>query len=344
MIILGRYLVGLLFGLLTPTALLLGASIGGLRGETPMLVASIVVMLGWAVFAAGAIYSLTRAIPMLRGHGDAENTLRWTRRSLVYLMVLAPFTGLGLAFISFIDCGPIWIPNLYHWAGLVGTVLAFAAFYTLPVIARACLGHRPTAAQPSRWWVIALVSGLVAVLWGLAWLIPYLILRGSVEESQYAGAPGTFKLPWQAGESSWVIQGNDSGLNHNNDNSGQKFSWDFRRPCGSAVLAAEAGQVTAVTDTNDGIGGDNNGIEVTHADGSVASYLHIQNGSAVVAVGTMVQQGDGLARAGCVGNSLTGHIHFMVKSGGTTIPITFADVSTDDGIPRAWSSYTSGNR
>lgn len=343
MIVLGRYLVGLHLGLLLPAALLIGGALGGFRGAAPMVISTLLVLIGWIFFAVLVVYSLRVAIPLLKGQGDGDRALRWTRAILLYLVILAPVTGLGLAFVSFINCGPTWVPNFYHWAGFVATILGFAAWFTLPLFARLCLGSSPASAPARRWWVIALTCGLVALVWGLVWLIPFLMLRGSVDVTEYASATATYKLPWRGGEDSWVIQGTDSGLNHNNSNSAQKYSWDFRRSCGSAVEAAAAGTVTRVVDTNDGIGGDNNLVEVTQADSTVASYLHIQRGSAV-AVGTAVAQGDQVARAGCVGNSLTGHIHFMVKKGGVTIPVRFADVTEDDGIPRGWSSYTSGNR
>jgi murein DD-endopeptidase MepM/ murein hydrolase activator NlpD len=144
-----------------------------------------------------------------------------------------------------------------------------------------------------------------------------------------------------------VIQGNNSSLNHNNGNNGQKFSWDFRRRCGTPVLAARAGTIQSVTDTNDGMGGSNNQILVAQSDGTVASYLHIQQGSVPArfrTVGTVVNQGDEIAKVGSVGNSMTGHIHFMVKKGSSSIGVSFIDVPDDKGIPRTFHSYSSGNR
>ncbi len=147
-----------------------------------------------------------------------------------------------------------------------------------------------------------------------------------------------------------MIQGNNSSFNHNNANLGQKFSWDFRRRCGTPVLAARDGTIVMADDTHDGIGGTNNQIQVKQADGTVAFYLHIQQGSVPArfrTLGAPVKQGDEIARVGSVGNSLTGHIHFMVRPGATsttTIGVSFTDVSDDNGIPRTFGSYTSGNR
>ena len=114
------------------------------------------------------------------------------------------------------------------------------------------------------------------------------------------------------------------------------------------VLAARDGTIaTLPDDTHDGMGGPNNQVQVNQADGTIAFYLHIQKGSVPArlrTIGAIVKQGDEIAKVGSVGNSLTGHIHFMVKRGTTTIGASFTDVSDDNGIPRTFDSYTSGNR
>lgn len=318
------------------------AALGALRGETPMLLAGVVAALGWLGWAAWGLIEVGRAWPV-SGAGPQARLLAATRVWLLVLVWWAPAAGLVLAFVSFIDCGPIWIPNLLHWSGLGFAAVGLAALYTLPAVASAFSGA-PQEAAPSRpWWRIVVHCAGLALVWGLVWLIPYLaLLRDDVDPADYAGAPSGFLLPWPGEQDGWVIQGNNAGLNHNADHNSQDFAWDFRRECGTPVLAARAGEVSEVEDTNDGLGGDNNRIDVTHDDGSVASYLHIRRGSAVVAEGDGVSQGDPLARVGCVGNSLTGHLHFHVRSGGATIPVSFDDV--DGGVPRSFGSYTSGNR
>lgn len=341
---LGTYLVSVELAFLLLAAVLCGAGIAGLTGRTPMVISTLVMMACWLFLIVLLVYTLTLTVPLLSNSGSAEDALTWTRRLLIALVVIAPVTGLGLAFLAFVNCGPIWIPGFYHWMGLVAAVLGFAALFTLSPIATALLDRESPAAPPIRWWVMLLSAGLVVVIWGLAWLVPYLMLRGSIDETRYAAARADLLLPWPGGEDSWVIQGNNSGFNHKISNNSQEFSWDFRRPCGTAVLAALPGTVSAVTDTNDGIGGPNNLVSVSQADGTEASYLHIKQGSASVTVGQAVAAGDAIASVGCVGNSLTGHIHFMVKSGAATIPVKFADVTSDGGIPRTFGSYTSGNR
>lgn len=245
----------------------------------------------------------------------------------------------------------MWLPNLYHWCGMIATILGLVAFFLLPVVVSACVGESSDYATPHHWWWVVFMPAAVVLLWGLAWLIPYLILKGDINVSEYKAPDHVYHLPFPGGESSWVIQGNNSGLNHNNANFGQKFAWDFRRRCGTPVLAARTGKIAAVPDdTHDGIGGPNNQIQVVHTDNTVAFYLHIQKGSVPArlrTVNAIVNQGDQIAEVGCVGKSLTGHIHFMVRpslASGTTIGASFTDVSDDNGIPRAFGSYTSGNR
>src|SRR5258708_34714472 len=235
---------------------------------------------------------------------------------------------------------------------MIGTILGFLAFFLLPWFVRQCVDNTDYPTCHRWWWIVCTRLG-VAIVWGLAWLFPYLLLKGDITLSDYAASNHIYRLPFPGGESSWVIQGNNSSLNHNNNNSnsGQKFSWDFRRRCGTPVLAARKGTIkTLADDTHDGIGGTNNQITVDHGDGTVAFYLHIQKGSVPTRLRTIsavVNQGDEIAEVGCVGNSLTGHIHFMVRPGqmaSTTVGVSFADVSDDNGIPRTFGSYTSGNR
>lgn len=341
---LGGYLIGLQLGLMLFALGLCGAGIAGLTGRAPMVISTLLVLAAWLFLVTLLAYCLWLSVPLLSGNGSADGALAWMRRTLIGWVIVAPITGLGLAFLAFVDCGPVWIPSFYHWMGLAATVLGFVALFTQAPIVRALLGRASPSAPPVKWWVMLLSAGLVGLVWGVVWLVPYLLLRDSIDEAKYAASRADLLLPFPGGESSWVIQGNNSGYNHNTADNGQEFSWDFHRPCGTPVLAVLPGNVTTVTDTNDGIGGPNNLISVTHADGTVASYLHVRQGSAVVAVGQAVVAGDPLAQVGCVGNALTGHIHFMVKAGGATVPVRFADVADDAGIPRSWSSDTSGNR
>jgi hypothetical protein len=316
-----------------------------------MIASALLVIVLWGVFAGLTINAVRLASSVAKQAGSLTQALMWANRLFLTVTILSPVTGLALAFLAFVGCGPLWLPSLYHWSGMIGTILGFLAFFLLPVSVRACVGETDDYATFHRWWWVVFMPSAVAVLWGLAWLTPYLILKGDVNVSEYKAQDHIYQLPFPGGESSWVIQGNNSSLNHNNANSGQKFSWDFRRRCGMPVLAARAGKIAAPPDdSHDGIGGPNNQIQIIHTDNTVAFYLHIQKGSVPARLRTInaiVNQGDEIAKAGCVGNSLTGHIHFMVrpsKTSTTTIGVSFTDVSDDNGIPRTFGSYTSGNR
>jgi murein DD-endopeptidase MepM/ murein hydrolase activator NlpD len=155
-----------------------------------------------------------------------------------------------------------------------------------------------------------------------------------------------------------VIQGNNTSADHNAADLNQKFAWDFRRPCGSPLLAARSGNVVYAIHSNDGFGKDspNNQIQVLHPDGTVAVYLHLQQGSIpgnLFPTGgstPAVTQGQQIAKVGCVGISLTGHVHFEVRQNRAspitsvqTVGVVFADVADDNGIPRTFGTYTSGN-
>jgi hypothetical protein len=349
MIALGRILFAIHIVFLLLAAILIGGSIGGFLGSGYMIVSAVLVVVLWGVFAGLTINAIKLANGVANSSGNLTRALLWANRLFMIVTILSAVTGLALAFLAFVGCGPLWLSSLYHWAGMTGTILGFLAFFLLPVIVRACVGETDQYATCHRWYWVVFMPLAVVVLWGLAWLIPYLILKGDIKEGDYKAADRVYKLPFPGGESSWVIQGNNSSMNHNNDNNGQQFSWDFRRRCGTPVLAARDGTILKVTDSNDGMGGNNNEIQISQgqgADANVAHYLHIQKGSVPAkfkTVGAQVKQGDEIAKVGSVGNSLTGHIHFMVKKGGTTMAVSFTDVTEDKGIPRTFHSYKSGN-
>ncbi|MBN1203802.1 MAG: M23 family metallopeptidase [Myxococcaceae bacterium] len=330
--------------LLVYAAVMFGASFAGFLGETLMIVTAVVSLVVWGAFIGLTIRALLLAVAIRRGDGARlDASLRWTR-SLALTAALLSIGGAFLfAFGAFATCGPTWLSGLYHWGGLVGSVLGFVAWFAFPAIVRGPLAALGRSIPPLGWRAPLITGATVYGVWGLIWLIAWLVLRGSIDTGAYpARASSPYRLPYPGGERAWVVQGNNSSFNHEGR---EQHSWDFRRRCGTPVLAAREGTVRAVTDSNSGHGSGkpNNFVEVTHSDGTVGRYLHIAQDSATVTVGDRVRQGDRLASVGNVGNSLTGHIHFVVESGGRSIPITFRDVEEDSGIPRTFESYTSGN-
>ena len=327
------HLVNLLVGVVIGVG-----SIAGLTGGSYMIASAVVALLLWLTFIALSINAIR-----LAANGPDDDAYDWGQGLFLAGAILSIFTGLGLAFLSFVGCGPLFVSPLFHWTGLVGMVLFFAEYYFLPWVA--CWSSDGGSSRtPHAWWAPLVVCGSVALVWGLIWLIVYEKLSGSVDPSTYPKREASpYKLPFPGGESSWVIQGNNSHFNHTG---AEKFAWDFRRRCGTPVLAARAGTVSFVDDSHSGQGSNspNNKIVITHADGTQAQYLHFQQHSAKVKVSSKVSQGDTIALVGSVGNSLTGHIHFEVDKGGQSIPESFSDVTDDSGIPRAFKSYDSGNR
>jgi murein DD-endopeptidase MepM/ murein hydrolase activator NlpD len=60
--------------------------------------------------------------------------------------------------------------------------------------------------------------------------------------------------------------------------------------------------------------------------------------------GQKVRQGEVIAASGNVGISMLPHLHFDVTDQEDhLLPVTFADVESDGGIPRMFKRYTSGN-
>ena len=187
---------------------------------------------------------------------------------------------------------------------------------------------------------------LFALLVGLALIALYLLLTGPRDLDAYPPqATSPYRLPWPAGVTRFCIQGNRAVVSHREPS--REIAWDFVMPVGSDVLAARGGRVTRVVVTNDARGADapNNLISIDHDDGTSGWYLHLEKGGALVAVGDVVRQAQRIARSGNVGKSMLPHLHFEVRGpDGVTLPVSFADVTEDRGVPRMLHRYTSGNR
>ena len=149
-----------------------------------------------------------------------------------------------------------------------------------------------------------------------------------------------YKLPWKAGASRFIAQGNRSFISHRDFS---QYAWDFVMPNGTEILAARDGQVFEVEDGFDGIGLNSNFVIIRHNDGESSVYAHILHGGALIKVGDLVKRGQPIALSGMVGQTIFPHLHFSVinKKGTSSIPISFLDVQ--DGVPLAGQFYTSGN-
>lgn len=141
-----------------------------------------------------------------------------------------------------------------------------------------------------------------------------------------------YVVPWPAGSSYEVSQGNCGGATHNGRS---KYSYDFNMQIGSTVVAARAGNVYEVvedkSDDNGCLGGENH-IFIEHSDGSVAKYLHLTLNGSSVNVGDTVTQGQIIGVSGNTGCSGGAHLHFEVtvsRDDEISIPVTFSNVGSN---------------
>ncbi len=156
---------------------------------------------------------------------------------------------------------------------------------------------------------------------------------------------GGYLLPWDAGKTYEIVQGNDGTGTHFK---ARQYAFDFGLPAGTRVLATRAGTVWAVQDYS--VGGYT--VVISHEDGTRAVYAHLTVNSGLVKQGDSVLQGQPLAlsgRSGLDSNAIT-HMHFHVAKesakypeGFETVPIKFDDVKSDAGVPKQGKSYGSGN-
>jgi Peptidase family M23 len=172
----------------------------------------------------------------------------------------------------------------------------------------------------------------------------FFLFTGPHDLDRYPPAASSpYLLPWTGGVTRLCIQGNRAIVSHRG---WEEFAYDFAMPVGSSVCAARGGTVLNVDVEHDGNGrhADNNLIMVDHGDGTIGWYLHLRQGGSFVKPGQRVRQGEAIGASGNVGMSLLPHLHFDVTDdGGVLLPVTFADVASDAGIPRMFKRYTSGN-
>ncbi len=177
------------------------------------------------------------------------------------------------------------------------------------------------------------------------WFIPYfvfiLFFTGPEDLSKYPPRENSpYKLPWKAGVSRILSQGNRSFTSHQ----GLHFyAWDFVMPIGTEILAARDGVVIEIEENFSTVGLNGNHVYVRHPDGQNSGYFHLQHNGALVKPGDQVKQGQAIALSGMTGQTTLPHLHFAVFNSERTasLPISFQEVDT--GVPLAGRFYTSAN-
>lgn len=135
---------------------------------------------------------------------------------------------------------------------------------------------------------------------------------GSATVSEYKYAGGEFANPVEGGTISSKFGPRDTFATSNGASSSRWHkSIDIAAPAGTAIKSVQGGKVTA----NGWVSGYGWTIEVTHDNGYVSMYHHMQNQSSV-AVGTEVKQGQTIGNVGSTGNSTGPHLDLTITKDG----------------------------
>lgn len=138
---------------------------------------------------------------------------------------------------------------------------------------------------------------------------------GSATVSEYQYAGGEFANPVAGGTISSKFGPRDTFATSNGASSSRWHkSIDIAAPAGTAIKSVQGGKVTA----NGWVSGYGWTIEVTHGNGYVSMYHHMQNQSSV-AVGTEVKQGQTIGNVGSTGNSTGPHLDLTITKDGTPV-------------------------
>ncbi|TAF67700.1 MAG: M23 family metallopeptidase [Cytophagales bacterium] len=135
-----------------------------------------------------------------------------------------------------------------------------------------------------------------------------------------------YMFPFPEGKKHLLTQGYFGRYSHQNEH-----ALDFKMRKGSEVVAARGGLIIGVKEDSEKGGGsieysdDANFIEILHADGTIATYLHLNTKGSLVEIGDTVAQGQLIGYSGNTGWSTAPHLHFVVNK---PIKMSFESVAT----------------
>lgn len=162
-----------------------------------------------------------------------------------------------------------------------------------------------------------------------------------------AGVPARFSLPFAAGRTRLIAQGNNDPISH-----ADLYAWDFAMPFGEPVLAAAAGRVVATLATSPRNEPDTtnflfpaNFVRIDHGNGLIGYYAHLDTLGVTVVPGQYVVPGQVIGYASNTGPAIDPQLHFeVVDASGNSLPSAFHEVAYDGGVPSTGDEVTSANR
>lgn len=122
-----------------------------------------------------------------------------------------------------------------------------------------------------------------------------------------------YDLPFEVGRKVLVSQGYFGRFSHK-----KQYAIDFKVKKGTKVMAARAGRVIKVVDEHTKGGpfrkyiSFGNHVVIKHEDNTYSAYWHLQEQSARVKKGDVVEKGQHIANSGHTGFSTMPHLHFDV--------------------------------
>lgn len=149
--------------------------------------------------------------------------------------------------------------------------------------------------------------------------------------------PEGFLLPWPGGISYYCTVGNSQGY-HRQSYYGNEYAFDFGTAWNTVVAARDGRVLLTRVDGSGGLY-----ARIRHSDGSDTLYLHLNQ--FYVREGDFVTSGTPIGQSGDSGFAFGAHLHFVRYEWDKwlSIPTSFLDVGSNNGVPVTNGRYTSDN-